>query len=151
MLDIDIKDIAYRDLVSRSLRELQKAFSLSDIYLFKTTNGYHAYCLDKHTLKETWTICKNFKYEDENHGYIGYAYRKYWVLRIGDDIYPIETIKAFGEDRKDQEVEKSNAHRMFLNQRYKSINIKIDLYYDEYTDILVEEYPQREKPRAKLG
>lgn len=145
MFDIDIKDIVNEPKITGELRRLQKEFSLSTIYLLKTMNGYHGYCLDKRTLKEAWDILKNCKYEDTNHAYIGYRYRKHWVLRIGSDIKPTCTINAYGEDKPPLEINgKSNAHRLFLNQHY-GLSIQPSLMFDNSINCLAIKYPQRNK------
>ena len=142
MFDIDIKDIMYRYKVSDEVRRIQDKFILSSFYLFKTTNGYHAYCLDKFSLEEAWKIYNDCKFKDDSHTYIGYAFRKHWVLRIGKNIEHIETIHPSPFKRSTNE--RSNAHRMFLNMQY-GLDIHNDLSFDCYTKCLIIRYPQRSK------
>jgi len=142
MFDIDINHL-YEGKIVAKLRTLQKKFNLSNIYLFQTRNGWHAWCLDKFDLDEVYKMYLTFPFSDAAHRVIGYYYRKHYVLRTGSDIKLDQTLKQHYTVEQEGRT-KSNAHRIFLNYMYNT-HIDRDLYFDNSKNVLLEYYPQKPK------
>jgi hypothetical protein len=143
MFDIDVANICYLHKIVSELKRVQERNNLNTFYIFQTTNGFHAWNLQKFTLGEAYRIYRQFKYADDTHRFIGYAYRYHWVLRIGNDIKHIEDVIT---DPNGHIL--SNAHRLFLNEHY-GLNIRHDLYCDNFDEVLLIRYPQRNKNHIK--
>jgi len=71
MFDIDIAHV-YGGKVVAKLRTFQKKHNLSEIYLFQTKNGWHAWCLEKFTLDEVYNMYLGLGLADAAHRVIGY-------------------------------------------------------------------------------
>ena len=122
-------------LVIKDLLRIQNDYHLSHIFVIGSTNGYNAISLDKLTLKAIYDICLSSKYIDKEFGYFNYK-RKYYTLRFDND----KTLDnmLFGLDNNYQ---KSNAHRLFLNWFFKMNLSKNSLpNFDNETNIEIIQY-----------
>ena len=130
--DFDVKGLSYLYHITRELVEVQKMFNLSDIYLFKSRNGFNAICLDKHNSENTLKIKMETKHSCPQHNRIGYK-RDSWVLRLDNDKRLMEIIYNNGVWKK------SNAHRLLIN-KYFNMNVAKDDDFDNYTTLRFEKY-----------
>jgi len=82
MVDIDMKEgISFKD-VKQNLREVQEAFSLPDIHIYKSSKtGYFALCFVDLSYDELLNILGSIKHEDSNHLFCLLKY-KFLTLRI---------------------------------------------------------------------
>ena len=124
----------------RQLKEIQKKYLLSDIYVFESSkNNYHAISLDKLKFGTIIDIHRELG-TDIRHD-IESLKKGQWFLRASkknDKPKPkyYTTIKS----KKPDYYEKSNAHRLFLQSNYK-IKIAKNYYsYDNYKSLLVNKY-----------
>jgi len=72
------------EAVFMNLKETQKMFNLSSIYILKSNpeNGYHAICLSRHTWLDAIHIITSCMYIDEE-WLRSCIVRRYFMLRIG--------------------------------------------------------------------
>lgn len=126
--------LAYLDRIMQELERIQKEYSLSEIYLIRSKNGYNAVCLTKCSKEECFHIKQETFKSDNIHNSIGLE-RNNWVLRLGED-------KLFSAVLRKKAVhmwQKSNAHRLLLNN-YFNLNIEKDIRFDGYTTIKFESW-----------
>ena len=130
MWDFD-GNIRLKDII-KSLSEIQRKYVLSEIYIIKTRNGYHAVCLDKFKFIDALNIISNTRFIDKTFIKISRK-RNHFVHRIGDDrklvwiIYPRAVYYSCICRR-----EKSNAHRILLEKMFH-IEIRKDKFFDKNT------------------
>jgi hypothetical protein len=129
--DFDISDRFYNRIYT-SLKNIQKLYDLSNIYVIQSENGFNALCLDKCNKNEAYKIKKETYYSDRKHNFIGSKYNN-WVLRIGDDKKLYEII------RKKSKWEKSYAHKILIEALF-DIKIKDLSNFDNYTNVLFDEW-----------
>lgn len=137
MFDIDLS-LGRMDFVIAQLKKMQERYKTGTLYLFTTKNGFHCYGLDKFTLSDINRMYYTLKGADANHRQIAFYYRKHYVLRLGGDISFTYRL------RQNTYRKKSNAHRILLNKLF-DIQIPESELFDNYTSILLEQYPQRGK------
>lgn len=135
--DFDINWHHARKIIA-DLSYLQYRYSLSDIYVLYSRNGFNAICLDKFNINETYNILSKSKIIDKKYNDISFK-RKNWFLRLGNDK------KFFGVlySEHDNKREKSNAHRILLNMLYHR-NIRKTKYFDGYTILQFDRYKRAE-------
>ena len=126
-----------KDIVE-CLIEIQKYFTLSNIFILSSRNGFNAICLDKYTKDKVFNIKSLTILSDKKHDVIGYK-RNGWVLRIGDD-KEIETVLLGIQ----QYYPKSNAHRKLLENLF-DVEICKTYAFDNSTKILFEKYKRKDK------
>ena len=119
--------------LENSLKNIQRNFLLSPIYLFESRCGYNAVCLDKLD-KHTVTNIKNLTFgDDRKHLEQGILYN--WKLRIGSDkrlieIFDIDHFSKFT---------RSNAHRIALNNLFGT-DIPHNTFFDDSRNICLYSY-----------
>lgn len=105
--DYDKKDLSD---IKKEIKILQSFFSLSNVYILTTENGYNAFCLDKFSFRDLLAIydssdliCKDFiKYcIKRGHFTLRMAYCKHliFIVSSGNNIHI-----------------KSNGHKIFFNE-----------------------------------
>ena len=126
------------DSIKATVKELQYLFSLSDIYIFQTNNGYHCICFDKISLDKYLAIlnssycCEDFRKTPLLFGH------NQWTLRLTEKdgqkpkfIYRLTS--------KHNILEKSFAHISIIEKLY-SLNIN-KLNNDGITKLIGCKYP----------
>jgi len=132
----DFDSDSLKDIVE-CLTEIQKYFSLSNIFIIKSRHSFNAICLDKYSKRYVFFIKSLTMLSDKKHDIIGFK-RNGWVLRIGDD-KKIETVLLSNQ----YSYPKSNAHRELLEKLF-DINIFKTSYFDNHSKILFEKYKRKE-------
>jgi hypothetical protein len=119
--------------LENSLKNIQRNFLLSSIYLFESRCGYNAVCLDKID-KHTVTNIKNLTFgDDRKHLEQGILYN--WKLRIGSDKKLIEII----DTEHFTKFTRSNAHRIALNNLFNT-EIQHNTFFDDNRNICLYSY-----------
>jgi hypothetical protein len=119
--------------IENSLKNIQRNFLLSAIFLFESRNGYNAVCLDKLDKHEVGNIKNLTPYDDKKHLEHGLLYG--WKLRIGSDKHLISLI----DTDKFSKYTKSNAHRLALKNMFFT-DIKKDTFFDDNTQLCLYSY-----------
>lgn len=104
---------------------IQFKYSLSDIYMFKSTNGYNALTLDCIPYNELLKIYKDTNYICNDYVKLGLK-RNFLTLRFGTDKKILWILK-----NNPKKYKKSLSHAMALNLFY---NLNIDTPIDEFND-----------------
>ena len=131
---MNLKEINYE------LNRLQDYYKLSDIYLFENDKlkSFHAICLDKFDI---YTAISMIRQTSADRGFknapLRYALRK-WVLRCSEKGKRNKPKHLFTLKTNNNEYEKSNPHRIFLQMNY---GIKIRKKgFDNYKELDCFEY-----------
>lgn len=128
--DYDINDFS---TVRGELRYIQDKYQLSDIYIFESTSGFNAICLDKvcfNVLKRIYEDCSNIC---ENFVKLGIG-RGYMVLRIGEDKILKDIILNNGIYKK------SLSHMLALETFYNVIVFREISKFDDKTVLTIHAY-----------
>jgi hypothetical protein len=126
--------------LTKILKQIQKKYALSDIYVFKTNvNNFHAICLDKFSFGSIIEIHRLTRGYDNKHDKHSIP-RGYWVLRVNEKrgkdkpVY-LKTIKS----KHNSLWGRSNAHRKYLNLKY-GLGIKKLNNFDCLSNIIIDTY-----------
>jgi hypothetical protein len=132
------------DHVLEEVQLVQNRMQLGTAHVFKTKHGYHVVYLQKITIQEVvdsldMTTCDK-AYQNIP---LQYAMRT-WILRStkkGDDdeITHVTSIPPI----KNYKIIKSNAHRVFLQDRYGISDAELDMdgtVYDGSKELMIAEY-----------
>jgi len=135
MIDYDTEDF---EQVIDDVKFVQQKHELSDFYIFRTTKGYHAVCLDK----VTWLELK-YILEDSN---CDSAF-KFFPYTIGKKMHTLRLSKKRGKDvlfcgvtkSHFNERDKSNAHFLMLRKLFNIPPLQLNNLDDE-TEIIISGY-----------
>lgn len=120
----------------KALSKTQSFHGLGVIYIFKSSHGFNAVCLDKFNIKEANHIKFNTRFSDYWHTKIGYKQGN-WSWRIGEDKKYMRLL--FPTDNWDNRIQ-SLAHFQFMEKQFGLKNY--DGIFDSFTKIDIESYPQ---------
>lgn len=108
---LDYDDMDEESVIMECLR-LQAHHDIGTFYIFSTTNGYHAVCLDKMRLSDYLEVLHDSSVDPEFHRVPLTFQRRCWVLRLSDKRgVPILHIKTL--ERSSRRI-KSKAHMLLL-------------------------------------
>jgi hypothetical protein len=124
MLDFDIKDYDFEKMIN-DLQLMQSSYSLSNMYIIESNNGYNIFSLDKISMEIYRKIDRFTRLVDSDFMKYGLK-RGYFVLRMDKDKQFFDVLEHEGRYRK------SNAHRLFFNFAL-NMEIKKDLLFDRST------------------
>lgn len=119
--------------IESSLKNIQRQFLLSKIYLFESRNGYNAVCLDKLDKNTVGNIKNLTPYDDKKHLEQGLLYN--WKLRIGTDKKYISYIDV----EKFSNYVMSNSHRLALNKMFGT-KIEYSRFFDDSKKLCLYSY-----------
>ena len=135
MIDYDDDD---HERVIDDVRFVQQQHELSDFYIFKTTKGYHAVCLDKVTWLELKYILEDSNCDSAFKFFPYTIGKKMHTLRLskkrGKDVLFCGVVKSYFNER-----DKSNAHFLMLKNLFK-IPITQLSNLDEETEVILSGY-----------
>lgn len=141
ILFIDVDDIKKEELIEK-LKAFQIRYNLSTFYIFESSkNNFHIWCLQKFSFGQIMDLLKAFE-ENKTKQYRVYAaIRNRWVLRISEKKpkgRPV-LIEILG---RDNEMEKSNAHRLALKKLFglEDEDLK-GSNFDDSMNVGIEDYP----------
>lgn len=123
MADFDVDKSLY-SLVVDAILYLQETYKLSDVYLYETKNGYHAFSMDKLELDFLSNMLYSIPIIDDLFIYFALE-RGFFVLRWGKDKKYLCTLYS-----NNLKHEKSLAHYKFFTEIINT-NIILDEYYDK--------------------
>jgi len=119
--------------LENSLKNVQRNFLLSTIYIFESRNGYNAVCLDKLDKNSVGNIKNLTSFDDKKHLEQGILYN--WKLRIGSDKKCISIV----DTEHFSHYTRSNAHRISLNKMF-GMNIEYNNIFDDSRNICLYSY-----------
>lgn len=133
LIDFDTKryENIYLDLIY-----IQKKFSLSNFYLFNSTNGFNAICLDKLSKHRLTQVMNSLDYADKKYIELGLK-RGYFVMRLGEDKKYSAKITNYPTLNRGYTM--SNSHRELLTKLF-CINIPSSQNFDKYHDVCIVAY-----------
>jgi len=121
--------------VVNQLKQIQKEFNMSDIYIIESEHGFNAICLDVMNLSLIYNIGIDvFSFADRDFFRYGFN-RGYFTLRFDKDKKIVRILK-----NESHKYIKSLAHKLFL-EWYFDIFIDSDYSFNNYTNIKLVQYP----------
>jgi len=136
--------------VEKDIIWLQKFFNLGDFYLFQLDrpNSFHAICLDKFSLRRAYSILKESCCDTAFVNSPKFFKGRSWVLRFEGkgERKPPKFLKIL--EGKNNEREKSTAHRVFLEKWY---SVPVKRYFLEDNEVLLNlvKYNTANRTQAK--
>lgn len=137
---MDFDKVSFYTLVNE-LKRIIAIYNLSDMYIFKSNNGFNVVCLDLISLKDIYNIGIQSIYSDRDFVLYGYD-RGYYVLRLGPDKIFEKSVKSPFNN-----FDKSLAHAELLETIYvnlkipKEIDGKKDKRFKNNTKVHIIQYP----------
>lgn len=119
--------------IENSLKNIQRMFLLSKIYILESRCGYNAICLDKLDKNEVANIKNLTSFDDKKHLEQGIIYN--WKLRIGKD----KKYVSYVDTEKFSKYTRSNAHRVTLNKMF-GMDVDTNKFFDDSRGICLYSY-----------